>query len=280
MAASAWPAWAAIRAGFIQAIRLGREGATGAPGLPEPYAAARGRGGKGGPPAAGARSPRLPTGRAEDLSFAPFHGGLLIGPLRPDRSDPRPGDRGSWSLYLMRDIDAAVAQLDDLPLVDIQTPFPGQGAVDNEVDFVVPRNPAEPVLEFVGVRYDSGKIAGAARQFHCRYGVAGRPFDRGNDFPHGKAVSIAAIEDIGFASTAQMPQSKRMSGNKIAHMDVIAHARAIRCRIIRAVDSQIGMSAQRDLAGALDQMRGVERRLPRAAVRIGAGHVEVAENDI
>ena len=60
-------------------------------------------------------------------------------------------------------------------------------------------------------------------------------------------------------------------------MDVVAHAGAVRRRIVGAENMHEGALAERGLAGDLDQMGGAGRRLAGAALRIGAGDIKIAQ---
>src|SRR6185312_11642199 len=135
-------------------------------------------------------------------------------------------------------------------------------------------------LELSRIRYYGGKIAGAPRQFPNRQGMAGGAFPRPHDFPHGKPVAIAAIEDAGLAAVSQMLERKHVRGNEVADMDIVAHARAVGRGIIRAVYAQMRMPAQSDLAGPFDKMGGLRGRLPGAPIGVGAGHVEITQDDV
>jgi hypothetical protein len=76
-----------------------------------------------------------------------------------------------------------------------------------------------------------------------------------------------------------MAQRVRM-WRQIADMDVVADAGAVRRRIIGAEHVELAAQAERRFGRNLDQMRGLRRRLAGAAARIGAGDVEIAQDDM
>ena len=63
-------------------------------------------------------------------------------------------------------------------------------------------------------------------------------------------------------------------------MDVVAHAGAVGRRVVGAEDLHLGPLAERGLAGDLDQMGRARRRLAGAALRIGAGDIEIAQRGV
>jgi len=52
------------------------------------------------------------------------------------------------------------------------------------------------------------------------------------------------------------------------------------CRIIGAINVELGPKPERCFDGDLDQVGGVLGGLPGAALGIGAGNIEVAQNDV
>ena len=71
-----------------------------------------------------------------------------------------------------------------------------------------------------------------------------------------------------------------MRTHQVIDMDVVAHTRTVRGRIIRAENVDMRDPSKRNLASALDQMRRARRGLSRAPLGIGAGDVEIAQNDM
>ncbi len=62
-------------------------------------------------------------------------------------------------------------------------------------------------------------------------------------------------------------------------MDVVAHARAVACRIVGAEYVEAGQASEGCLRRPFDEMRCPARRLPRAPHRVGASDIEVAQRD-
>ena len=60
-------------------------------------------------------------------------------------------------------------------------------------------------------------------------------------------------------------------------MDVVAYARAVRGRVIGAVDAHAGPAAERRLAGHLDEVRGFPRRLADTTSQVGTGATDELE---
>ena len=71
-----------------------------------------------------------------------------------------------------------------------------------------------------------------------------------------------------------------MRARQIADVDVIADAGAVRRRIVGAEHVDLGAPAERGLDRDLDEMRRARGRLPGAQLRIGAGDVEIAQDDV
>jgi len=71
-----------------------------------------------------------------------------------------------------------------------------------------------------------------------------------------------------------MRQRIPMRADEIADMDIIANAGAVRRRVIGTEDFKHRTQAQRRFGCDLDQVRGGPRRLPGAAMRVGAGNVK------
>ena len=71
-----------------------------------------------------------------------------------------------------------------------------------------------------------------------------------------------------------------MRRGQVADVDIIADAGPVGGRIIGAVDRDMVALADRRLDRDLDQVRRALADLPRAALRIGAGDVEIAQRAI
>ena len=95
-----------------------------------------------------------------------------------------------------------------------------------------------------------------------------------------KPLRVAAVEHLGLAAVAQVAQRRHVRAHEIGDVDVVADAGAVRRRIVGAEHLHVRPLAERRLAGDLDEMRGVRRRLAGAALRVGAGDVEIAQRHV
>ena len=71
-----------------------------------------------------------------------------------------------------------------------------------------------------------------------------------------------------------------MRAGEVFDVDVIAHAGAIRGRVVGAENSDVIALADGRLAGDFDQQRGIFRGLADAACRIRARDIEIAQRDV
>jgi len=71
-----------------------------------------------------------------------------------------------------------------------------------------------------------------------------------------------------------------MRAREIADVNIVANAGTVGRRIIVAEHIELGAQAEGCFDRDLDQMRRRFARLTGAAERIGAGHIEVAQNDM
>ncbi len=71
-----------------------------------------------------------------------------------------------------------------------------------------------------------------------------------------------------------------MRGDQIRHVDVIANAGAVGRRIVRAEHLDFVAQAKRGLGRDLDEVGGGSRRLAGAQLRVGARHVEIAQDHV
>ncbi len=124
------------------------------------------------------------------------------------------------------------------------------------------------------------RIAGAARLFAHVELEAGDLLDAREDFAHAVAMPIADVRDQRLAAGAQVVERIQVRGGEVFDVDVVAHAGAVGRRVVGAEHRQVRALADRGLAGHLDQQRGGARRLADAALRVGAGHVEIAQHDV
>ena len=106
-------------------------------------------------------------------------------------------------------------------------------------------------------RWPPGRRAGAG---HAHGEVVLRdPLHRPDHLEHREAVAVAAIQHLALAAGAEIAQRGEMGADEVGHMDIVADARAVRRRIVRAEDLEIRPLAQRRLARDLDEMGGAAR---------------------
>ena len=160
----------------------------------------------------------------------------------------------------------------------VETSFPGQRLLDNLFQIVMQRNPAEFPPDAIVARDEGRGIACPAA------GDAHREIDAGyllhdvDHFQNRKALRIARIADQAGAAGPQMAQCVEMGARKIRDVNVVAHARAVRRRIIDAVNVHAVAATERRLYSNLYEMRRAST-VPNAP-GIGAGDVEVAQRHI
>src|SRR6185312_8691161 len=92
--------------------------------------------------------------------------------------------------------------------------------------------------------------------------------------------SVPAIEGDGGTTATKVLQGVEMRARQIGHMDVVAHAGAIRRVVVGAENGKAGAFAERRLAGDLDQQGGLLRGLAYAALRVATRDIEVPKRDI
>ncbi len=104
--------------------------------------------------------------------------------------------------------------------------------------------------------------------------------DRVDHFEHRIAVAIAAIERRAGAAVAQVIQRGAMGAGQIGDVDVVADAGAVGRRIVGAEDLQL--RAQPSAASTATLIRWVASGVdwPVRCLRIGAGDVEIAQDDM
>ena len=108
--------------------------------------------------------------------------------------------------------------------------------------FGIFRFPAQFANGFFGGRHQPRRVAGTARFFHRGNFFAGDFFAGRDDLPHGIAVAVAQIVKAGLARL----QSEHVRLREVTDVDVIADARAVGRRIIRAVNLALRLLAERD----------------------------------
>ena len=99
-------------------------------------------------------------------------------------------------------------------------------------------------------------------------------------FAHAVAVAVTAVRDERFAAGAQVVERVQVRGGEIFDVDVVAHTGAVGRREVGAEDRQVRAFAHGRFDRRLDQQRGLARRLADAALRVGAGDVEITQHHV
>ena len=97
---------------------------------------------------------------------------------------------------------------------------------------------------------------------------------------HREALRVAAVEHFGIAAVAQVAQRRHVGAHEVGDVDVVADAGAVRRWIVGAEHLHVRPLAERRLAGDLDEVRRMRRRLAGAALRVGARDVEIAQRHV
>ena len=71
-----------------------------------------------------------------------------------------------------------------------------------------------------------------------------------------------------------------MRAHEIGDMNIVADAGAVGRRIVGAENLELGAQAERRFDRDLDQMRGALLDCPVRPLRIGAGDIEIAQDDM
>ena len=129
--------------------------------------------------------------------------------------------------------------------------MPSPGALDDRLQRLKGRLPAELAFNFFGRGKEPGRVAGASRLFDA-VDLSSGDFTAGrNHFANAGATTRAEI--IEFTSGRAQRQNVRQ--RKIDNVDVIANAGAVRRLIIGAVNFHVRLLAERDFEHIRNQMR-------------------------
>src|SRR5437764_14744133 len=159
----------------------------------------------------------------------------------------------------------------------LELSFPRQCVADDVVDVGKSRAQGEGFQQPVVVGDELGRITRAsgfnlALDRHVR-----QPIDGIQHFHHRQAFAVAAIHhDILLRPLDQSLERGNMRRGKIADVDIIADASPVRRRIVIAIDRHVRPFSDGSLAGDLDEVGRPLADLPRAALRVRSGDVEVA----
>src|SRR5467141_3565888 len=134
--------------------------------------------------------------------------------------------------------------------------------------------PTEHALELFLAGDQNGRVAGTAWAQFAGNLAAGDAFRRSDNFQDREATAVADVE--GFAGNAvDLLKSADVGIGDIKHVDVIADAGSVWCRVVRAEDVDMGQSTAGGIENPGNEMSFHAMML--AAFLGGSGSVEIAE---
>ncbi len=158
--------------------------------------------------------------------------------------------------------------------------FPRQSMRDDDPQVVEAWLPAQGGARPVGRRDDLGGVSGAPAGKLDLEIDAGHALHVLDHLQHRVAPAVSAVEGRRRAAAAQIGQGIGMCAHQIRHVDVVTDAGAIRGGVVGAEDVHFGPQAERRLNRDLDQVGRPPGRLPGTAERVGAGDIEVAQDQV
>src|SRR5690606_25817311 len=123
------------------------------------------------------------------------------------------------------------------------------------VEIVEFRPPSESCPYLLALRDDLWRIACPARGELCRKIDARHAFHRIDNLKDGKPPRVPAVENVRRSASSQMLQRCQVSTCKVGNVDIVAHAGAVRSRIIGPEYIHPAALAERCLGGNFDQVR-------------------------
>src|SRR6266550_954056 len=137
--------------------------------------------------------------------------------------------------------------------------------------------PTEHALEFFLAGNENSGISRTARTEFLRDLAAGDAFRRRDNFQDREATAVADVE--GFAGNAvDLLKSADVGIGDIKHVDVIADAGSVWCRVVRAEDVDMRQTTASGIENPGNEMSFHAMML--AALLGGSGSVEIAEAHI
>src|SRR5215203_4807184 len=116
----------------------------------------------------------------------------------------------------------------------LERALPGERLGDDLAQIVALRPPAELGADAVGARHDRRRVAGPPARDHDREIDARDLLHHVDDLEDRVALAVAAVEGQALAAAAQVFEGDHVGVGKVADLDIVAHARAVLGRIIRA----------------------------------------------
>src|SRR6185437_2453774 len=123
-----------------------------------------------------------------------------------------------------------------LPVPRPQILLPGIGRTDDLLEVVVGRLPAEHRAHLLGAGDDRRRVARPPRRLARREIDTRNLPDHIDNLPNAVAGAIAAIHGRALAARAQIGEQQRMRLDEVGYVDVVAHAGAVRGRVVGAED--------------------------------------------
>src|SRR6185369_9314992 len=117
------------------------------------------------------------------------------------------------------------------PLTGGELPFPRERGLDDVLEVVVARLPAERRADARGARHERRRISGSARGFPFRNRMSRDRFDHGQELAHAVAAAVAAVQRRRLAAAAQIGEGLQMRVGEILDVDVVANPGAVFRRV-------------------------------------------------
>lgn len=121
--------------------------------------------------------------------------------------------------------------------------MPGKSGSDDRFEIRHLRAPAEEIARETGIGDQNRRIAGPPRSIAARHTPAANRFGNSNDLTHRMATAGTEVQGYSCRSGAEMLKSPEMGCGEILNMDVVSDRRAIRRRIVRSINIDVGSLA-------------------------------------
>ena len=148
-----------------------------------------------------------------------------------------------------------------------RVPMPRPGRAH---DLIYPselRSPSQFITRFRRVANKGSWIASASITNHDRYGQAGHPFNRVNNFLNRESVPIAEIVNRGPAAIQERTECFDVGLRQVRYVDVVSNARPIVCRVVGSEHCNVHSAAGSRIEQQGNQMGFGIVRLPDLIVR-------------
>ena len=157
--------------------------------------------------------------------------------------------------------------------------MPLPGVADDIRELTALRIPAQFTTGLLGGRHEHRRVPGSPGT-EVDFDVAtGDRRARAHDLQVRVAATVAEVEHATRAARRERLEREAMSVREIEHVDVVAHAGAVRSRIVVTEHLETGLPVGHRHQDPRDEMGLGVVCLPHRAIGPGAGDVEVAEAD-